>query len=125
MKSYKFVLIIDVNKSHIDQKVKTEAKKFGTQLIYVLASGTSIYQPHDIKIYGITKNKLIQKEKDDPVLMWKNRFKQETENMTIIFNNLTDHSIISAWNIPSLNKLLVPESKEDKSDYEWLHDDDK
>lgn len=45
--------------------------------------------------------------------------------MTIIFNNLTDHSIISAWNIPSLNKLLVPESKEDKSDYEWLHDDDK
>ena len=125
MKSDKFALIIDVYKSHIDQKVKTEAKKLGIQLIYVPASGTSLYQPLDIKIYGITKNKLIQKEKDDPVLMGKNRFKQVTKNMTSIFNNLSDHSIRSAWNIPSLNKLLVPESKEDKSDYEWLPDDDK
>mgnify|MGYP001103273706 CR=1 FL=1 len=125
MKSDKFALIIDVYKSHIDQKVKTEAKKLGIQLIYVPASGTSLYQPLDIKIYGITKNKLIQKEKDDPVLIGKNRFKQVTKNMTSIFNNLSDHSIRSAWNIPSLNKLLVLESKEDKSDYEWLPDDDK
>ena len=124
IKREKFALIIDVYKSHINQSVKDEAERLGIQLIYVPASGTSLYQPLDIAIYGITKNKLAQKEQEDPISMNKDRFKCVTTRMIETFDNLSDRSIKAAWNIPYLDKLVVSESNDDESD-EWNPEDDK
>lgn len=51
-------LIIDCYKVHHTLKVIKMADELNIQLIFVLANGTSIYQPLDKRIFGIVKSKL-------------------------------------------------------------------
>lgn len=115
MNTDNFALIFDVYKSHINDKVKKEAAKLGIQLIYVPASGTATYQPLDIKIFGITKNKLTQNEQNHPIEIDQNRHKNITKRMIDSFNGLSNNSIEKAFKIPSLDKLIVESSNSSES----------
>lgn len=122
MNNQNFALVLDVYKSHINEKVKEEAKKLGIQLIFVPASGTAEYQPLDISIFGIAKKKLVADEEKDPININKKRHENVTKNMENIFHNLTDQSKKAAWNIPRLKELLISDNDESDSS-EWKPDE--
>ena len=115
MDNNNFALILDVYKSNINKYVKREAKKLGIKLIFVPASGTSLFQPLDIKIFGIVKEKLIKMEKENPIEMNKDRFKTIKNRMISTFKDLTNKSIDEAWKIPSLNKLIINNDNDNDS----------
>lgn len=61
MPSKGFALVLDVYKSHLTKEFKQKAKELNIELIYVPACGTGIYQPLDISIFGVFKEKMPDK----------------------------------------------------------------
>ena len=71
------VLILDKHKSHITDVVKDYAKSKNIHLIYVLSGMTSVYQPLDICINGIIKEKAIQKFSNFKAKFPKEKYKHD------------------------------------------------
>lgn len=67
MDHQKFVLVLDVYKSHLKDEVLEKADELGIHLIFVPACGTGMYQPLDISVFGIFKEKLKKYEKENKV----------------------------------------------------------
>lgn len=77
-------LVLDCYKAHRTDKVKEKAIEHNIELIFVPASGTSIFQPLDRRIFGILKSQF--------------RLLAETEifNGKTRYETITQH-LITAW----------------------------
>lgn len=56
--------MLDVYKSHLTPQVLKKAHELRIKMIYVPVCGTGVYQPLDISVFGVFKEKLPKYEKD-------------------------------------------------------------
>ena len=104
-KGEKFVLLLDKHDSHKTDKVKNYANSKNIHLIYVPGGMTSIFQPLDIYINGIIKEKAIQKFSNFKA---KNPNKKYVHDQCLIdileiIKSITKKTIISSFNCLKLD----------------------
>ena len=120
-----FALVLDVYKSHVAPSVKKEAAKLGIQLIFVPACATGLLQPLDRRIFGVVKQRLVQFGQKTKESDGKQRWKNLTAIMMEIWDNISDSNINSSWDIPNLDRLILP-SDEERDDDDWeIEEEDK
>ena len=120
MNGEKFALVLDVFRAHKKQSVLAEANRLNIKLIFVPSCGTGIYQTLYRKIFGIVKSKL--RKESSNLRTEENRFQNIHALMNQIWDEISDEAIDSAWNIPNLDKFLIPDD-DDSDDEEFWPDE--
>ena len=94
------VLLLDKHETHKTEKVKNYAKEKNIHLIYVPDGMTSIYQPLDISINGIIKEKAIQKFSNFKAKTPNIKYKHDQciADILEIKKTITKKTIIGAFN---------------------------
>lgn len=127
-----FALVLDVYKSHLTKEFRQEAKKKNVQLIYVPACGTGQFQPLDISVFGVFKQKLIKYEKLHEVPNEDTKRFGFFKNMIIeTWKEITQKVFDRGWNIPGFSISdsefeytdIEEEDSESTSDEKSLNDD--
>lgn len=100
------VLILDKHDSHKTHKIRDYAKIKNIHLIYVPEGTTSIYQPLDICINGIIKEKAIQKFSNFKAKQPKDKYKHDQCMIDIleIKKSITKKTIIRSFDCLKIDK---------------------
>lgn len=100
------VLLLDKHDSHKTEKVKNYANDKNIHLIYIPEGMTSVFQPLDIKINGIIKERAIQKFSNFKAKNPNTKYKHDQCLIDIleIIKSINKKTIYDAFNCLNVNK---------------------
>lgn len=95
-------LVLDLYKSSIIDEIKQHAKELNTEFIYASAYWTGTYQPLDIQVFGVVKEKLQMIQQTQNIPDDTERYELIYKTMKTIWNKINNNVFKKAWEILGL-----------------------
>mgnify|MGYP001031493245 CR=1 FL=1 len=117
-------LVLDCYRAHRTDNVKEKAKDLNIELIFVPASGTSLFQPLDRRIFGILKSNL-RLLAGTNIYNGPTRYATITQHLLTAWSRISKRALKSGWKIPGLIEELEKNGYEDDDELQDEEEDEE